>query len=177
MRLLAHLKHHTLPQEIGERVFKRRASRAIVLNGEQILLLYTQRYNDYSFPGGGVDETEDLILGLHRELTEETGASGIKVLREFGYIDELRPHHKAEYDAIHMLSYFYVCEIDAVLGQSKMENYEISNGMEARWISITQAIKHNQSVMNLQDSSMGLSIERETLVLELVEKELVSKKI
>ena len=175
MRLLANLKHHSLPEVLGTRVFKRRASRAIVLNGESILLLYTKRYNDFSFPGGGVDEHEDLVLGLHRELAEETGANGIKIVKEFGYIDELRPHYRQEYDLIHMLSYFYVCEIDSVLGQAQMEHYELSNGMEVRWVNIHEAIAHNRQVMDSKDTSMGFSIERETLVLELVAAELLSR--
>lgn len=175
MRLLAKLKHHSLPEILGTRVFKRRASRAIVLKGESILLLYTKRYNDFSFPGGGVDEHEDLVLGLHRELAEETGASGIKIVKEYGYIDEMRPHYRQEFDLIHMLSYFYVCEIDSVLGQAQMEHYEVANGMEVKWINIHEAIAHNRQVMTSKDASMGLSIERETLVLELVATELLTK--
>lgn len=174
MRLIKEIIHPNVQNKLGT-VFKRKASRAIVLDGEKILLLYTKRYNDFSFPGGGIDEDEDLILGLHRELTEETGANNIKVIKEFGYIDELRPHYRPEYDLIHMLSYFYVCEIDAILGQAKMEHYEINNGMEVRWINIHEAIKHNRRVMESKEASMGLSVERETIVLEMVVRELLQK--
>jgi ADP-ribose pyrophosphatase YjhB (NUDIX family) len=48
----------------------RKATRAIVLDGENILLLYTERYHDYSLPGGGVYDGESLINGLKRELKE-----------------------------------------------------------------------------------------------------------
>lgn len=173
MRLLGKLKHHSLPEVLGDRIFERRASRAIVLNGESILLLYTKKYNDYSLPGGGVDAHEDLRQGLLRELAEETGASGIKIIKEFGYIDEIRPHHKLEYDYIHMLSYFYVCEIDSNLGQAQMEHYEIANGMEVKWVNIFEAIVHNKEVLKSNHASIGVSIERETLVLELVVQELI----
>jgi 8-oxo-dGTP pyrophosphatase MutT (NUDIX family) len=172
MRLLKKIIHPSV-QNISKIILKRKASRAIVLEGENILLLYTKRYNDFSFPGGGLDEGEDLILGLHRELAEETGARNIKVLGEFGHIDELRPHFKGDDKLIHMLSYFFICEIDSTLGESKMEYYEIDNGMEARWVNIHQAISHNKNVMASKESSMGLSIERETLVLEMVVKELI----
>ena len=33
------------------RIFYRQAARAIVLSGEDILLLYTQKYRDYGLPG------------------------------------------------------------------------------------------------------------------------------
>lgn len=172
MRLLAKIQHKSVT-DLSGRIFERRASRAIVLDNDRILLLYTKRYNDYSFPGGGVDEHEDLILGLYRELTEETGASEIEVMKEFGYVDEIRPHYKPEYDLIHMLSYFYVCKIASSLGKAQMEHYEIANGMEVRWVNIHEAIAHNQKVINSQEASMGFSIERETMILQMVVNELL----
>lgn len=172
MRLLAQIRHDSITNTSG-RVLERKASRAIVLDGTNILLLYTKRYDDYSFPGGGLDDNEDLIAGLKRELFEETGVVNINVLQEFGYVDEYRPHFKPEYNIIHMLSYFFVCDTEKHLGQGKMEDYEISNGMEARWVNINDAIKHNRNVITSKQSSMGLSIERETMILEMVLKELV----
>ncbi|WP_191600032.1 NUDIX hydrolase [Marinomonas algicola] len=52
-------------------IIMRHAARGIVLKGEDILLLYTRRYHDYSLPGGGIDGQEDYITGLIRELKEE----------------------------------------------------------------------------------------------------------
>ena len=52
MRLL----HRTFETGVDHKAlsqFTRKAVRAIVLRGEDILLLYTQRYQDYSLPGGG----------------------------------------------------------------------------------------------------------------------------
>ncbi|TCT12896.1 ADP-ribose pyrophosphatase YjhB (NUDIX family) [Natranaerovirga pectinivora] len=172
MRLLKKMVHKDV-QSIEGKIFERRAARGIILKGSRIFLLYTKRYNDYSFPGGGVDLGEDLITGLKRELAEETGAKNIEIISEFGYIDEYRPHYKPEYDLIHMMSYFYICKIDDEFDEVSLEDYEIANGMSAVWIEIEEAIKHNKEVMANQEESMGLSIERETLVLELVEKELI----
>lgn len=172
MRLIQTLVHQDLKNLEG-RAYERRAARGIVLRGSDILLLYTKRYNDYSFPGGGVDDHEDLLTGLKRELAEETGAMNIQVLQEFGYIDEYRPYYKPEYDLIHMWSYFYVCKIDDKLAEAAPEDYEVSNGMSAVWIDIHEAIRHNRQVIANREASMGFSIERETLVLELVAAELL----
>lgn len=54
-------------------------------------LLFTERYNDFSFPGGGLDAGEDIVVGLRRELEEETGARDIRALQNFGYIEVNRP--------------------------------------------------------------------------------------
>ena len=43
-------------------IFTRLATRSIVIKRDTILLLYTQRYEDYSLSGGGLDEGEDLTL-------------------------------------------------------------------------------------------------------------------
>ena len=40
-------------------LIERHAARAIVLKGEDILLLFTERYHDYSLPGGGIDDGEE----------------------------------------------------------------------------------------------------------------------
>ncbi|MTD62924.1 NUDIX domain-containing protein, partial [Blautia luti DSM 14534] len=79
MQLITEIVHPELKSKQG-RVFRRHAARGIVMRGEQILLLFTERYNDFSFPGGGLDAGEDIILGLKRELEEETGAREIRVL-------------------------------------------------------------------------------------------------
>ncbi len=172
MRLIKKMIHKDVSSLEGT-IFERKSARGIILDDSKILLLYTKRYNDYSFPGGGVDLEEDLITGLKRELAEETGAHNIQIVREFGAIDEYRPHYKPEYDLIHMMSYFYICQVDADFDNMKLEDYELANGMVPVWIDIHEAIAHNRGVIGNQESSMGFSIERETLVLELIVKELL----
>jgi ADP-ribose pyrophosphatase YjhB (NUDIX family) len=67
MRLIADLIHPGLSDLSGDK-FYRQAVRGIVTRGQHILLVYTERYDDFSFPGGGVDEGEDLVVALKREL-------------------------------------------------------------------------------------------------------------
>jgi 8-oxo-dGTP pyrophosphatase MutT (NUDIX family) len=172
LRLLQQMIHERVTSTEG-RTFERRSARGIVLRGTDILMIYTKRYNDYSFPGGGVEPDEELIAGLHRELAEETGATDIEVLQAFGAVEEYRPSHKPEYDLIHMLSYFYVCTANADFNNATPEAYEVTNGSVPVWVDIQEAIRHNRDVMAKQDASMGFSIARETLVLDLVAEELL----
>lgn len=102
MQLLKSTRHPSL-LNIDGASFTRKATRAIVLDGENILLLYTERYHDYSLPGGGVDDGEAITDGLKRELKEETGAQNIEVIAEFGLYEEYRPWYKEDFDIIHML--------------------------------------------------------------------------
>ena len=154
-------------------LIERHAARAIVLKGEDILLLYTQRYHDYSLPGGGIDEGEDEIAGLIRELKEETGAQGVRNVKAFARYDEYRPWYKENADIIHMISHYYVCEINEALGETAFEPHEVNNGMTPLWKNIYEAIAHNEAVMVNSDKK-GLSIERETFLLKVIARELVA---
>lgn len=150
----------------------RHATRGIVLRGENILLLYTERYDDYSLPGGGIDDGEHKVTGLIRELKEETGAQGICNVKAFGRYDEYRPWHKENADIIHMISHCYACDIDDALGETAYEPHEVRNGMKPLWLNIDEAIAHNELVI-ANSHKKGLSIERETFLLKLIAEELV----
>lgn len=176
MRLLKKYIHSDMEKLTDPKLFERTAARAIVLKGEEILLIYTKRYNDYSIPGGGVDEGEDIKAGLRRELSEETGAEQIKIIEAFGIYEEYRPTYKEGYDFMHMMSYFYVCDCHKTLGEASPEAYEQANGSVPVWININKAIVYNNKVIKNNENSMGLSIGRETFVLELILKEIVEGK-
>lgn len=171
MRLIAKLVHPDVKALTGA-VLARRAARGIVLRERSILLLFTERYNDFSFPGGGVGDGEDLIDGLRRELEEETGARNVRVKRNYGYVEELRPHRQHGFNLMNMTSHFFFCDIDPELRATKMEDYETSNGMRPLWVDLDEAITHNRGVMQRREASMGLSIQRETFMLEDIANDL-----
>ncbi|MFN3931022.1 MAG: NUDIX domain-containing protein [Brevundimonas sp.] len=165
MRLIKKLVHPDAEALTGA-TLTRRAARGIVMRETLILLLFTERYNDFSFPGGGVAEGEDLIDGLRRELEEETGASNVRVQRDYGYVEELRPHRRSGFDLMHMTSHFFLCDIDPELRATRMEAYETANGMRPVWVELDEALAHNRGVMERLEATMGLSIQRETFMLE-----------
>ncbi|MGL1886622.1 MAG: NUDIX domain-containing protein [Reichenbachiella sp.] len=177
MRLLKTAFHPDVsPADISQdsdlRLIERHAARGIVIKQDTILLLYTERYHDYSLPGGGIDEGEDEIAGLIRELQEETGAQGIRNVKDFARYDEYRPWYKSDADIIHMISHCYVCDIDDELGETAHESHELSNGMTPLWMNINEAITHNEEVIAHSDKK-GLSIERETFLLKVIAQELM----
>lgn len=150
----------------------RRAARGIVVKNQNVLLLYTARYDDYSLPGGGIDKGEDNIAALTRELQEETGASGVRNVKGFARYEEYRPWYKSDAEIMHMISYCYVCDIDDELGATSLESYEVGNGMAPKWKNVFDAIAHNESVIT-NSKKKGLSIERETFLLKLIADELL----
>lgn len=153
-------------------VFKRDAARAIVLDGEDILMLYTERYHDYTIPGGGLDKGEDIVSGMVRELEEETGAQNIHQIKPYGIYEEFRPWYKDDVEVMHQISYCYTCKIDRELGSTAFEAHELNNGMRPLWINIFDAIEHNEETL-AKNPKKGMSIERETYLLRLIAQEML----
>ncbi|RUO63387.1 NUDIX domain-containing protein [Pseudidiomarina planktonica] len=174
MRLLADLIHPSLTDLSGEKLY-RQAVRGIVMRDDEILLLYTERYDDFSFPGGGVDEGESLIPALKRELQEETGVLVVGEPKPFGMVSEYQPYWKPQWPIMYQKSYWYQCEVALETTATKMEHYEIANGMRPQWVKLTDAINHNQQVLQAAPATMGLSIHRETHVLKQLAQKLALK--
>ena len=143
-----------------------------MVNSYNLLLMYTNRYEDYSLPGGGVDEGESIEQGLIRELSEETGAQQITIVKSFGLYEEYRPWHKDDFDIIHIKSYCYLCNIADELGKVQLEYYEQQNGMTAKWVDINEAIAHNERTL-ANSKKQGLSILRETYLLKRIAAQLL----
>ncbi len=167
MKILKSTLQKNIDSLENKSILKRIATRAIILNENKILLLYTKRYDDYSLPGGGVDKGESIQEGLIREVHEETGAKNIRNIKPFGIYEEYRSWYKPEHDILHMLSYCFTCDIDSKLGETKYESYEVNNGMKPVWVDINKAIKHNENIITSSEKK-GLSIERETFLLKLI---------
>ncbi len=171
MRLLKSTVHPNI-ESLDDSSFLRLAARGIILKGEEVLMLYTQRYDDYTLPGGGIDDGENQVEGLIRELAEETGAQNIRNVEAFGLYEEYRPWYKGDFNIMQMRSYCYTCEIDDELGETRLEDYEVKNGMKAVWINVHEAIKHNLDTIKNSEKK-GMSIERETFLLSLIRDELL----
>ena len=60
-------------------------------SGKAELLVFAAPDGALRFPGGTVEEGEDLLAGLRRELREETGISDFKVVRELGVHHYYKP--------------------------------------------------------------------------------------
>ena len=68
----------------------RKTARAIVKNSEGLYaVIHSLKFGLYSLPGGGVEENEEILTALHREVMEETGCVCDQV-EELGIVYENR---------------------------------------------------------------------------------------
>lgn len=119
----------------------RQAVRAVLLNkkGEVVLLCATKR-NYHKLPGGGIDEGEDTLKALERELLEETGCQA-KVVGVLGKILEYRDQWQ-----LFQTSYCYLAQQTGSQQNTALTADEQNDGFEPRWApSIDAAIALLQS--------------------------------
>ena len=82
----------------------RRAARAVIFTEQyEIALMYSRKNSYYKLPGGGVEEGEDIMAALHREVLEETGRR-VDVVGDIGMVVEYRDQH-----SLLQISYAFLC--------------------------------------------------------------------
>ena len=105
--------------------------RAIIIKDDLILMSYMKKTNQYMIPGGGIEEGENEIEGVKREIQEETGfiIDADECVLE---IDEY-------YEDIKYVNKYFFGKIIAD-GETKLTAEEKEVGLEPRWVKIQDAI-------------------------------------
>ncbi len=144
----------------------RKASRGIIRTKDnKYVLIYSKHFDDYSFPGGGIDDGESRKVALLREVLEEAGAI-VSDVSEFGRIVEYRPMQNNENKAYKLISYFYTCNLEK-LTKNQLEDYEVDLGYETRVISLEEALEHNLKRLGEVDTRKS-PLEREIFIMKKV---------
>ncbi len=147
----------------GGSVFKRRAARAIIRNGNKYLLIYS-KYGDYKFPGGGMEKGEEINQTLVREVQEETGYYvNLNSIKEFGKVIERRKGQTD--DIMEMESYYLICDVESNSGSINLDEYEKEYNYQIIWMTLQEAIENNKQVKNLDKCPWVI---RDTKVMEFL---------
>jgi 8-oxo-dGTP pyrophosphatase MutT (NUDIX family) len=165
MQVLAEI-HHSKGINIHGRKIHRHAARALILRGQELLMIYSTKVGDYKFPGGGVDRGESHQRALVREVKEECGMSLLRVGEEICRTVEYDLPMEQEYDVFKMTSYYYGCVVQDGFGPQKLDDYEVDLGFTPVWIDLEKAIEFNTVLLDSADPPRWLG--REVLVLEYI---------
>ena len=111
----------------------RLTARAILRHGDQFAVMYAKRFDLYSLPGGGIENGEDIMDALKREVMEETGCS-CDSIQELGYVEENRAH--CDYTQV---SYYYIVETVCDTFHAAFTEAEMQNGTTVHWHSFNDA--------------------------------------
>ncbi|MBP6037751.1 MAG: NUDIX domain-containing protein [Candidatus Saccharimonas sp.] len=135
--------------------FSRQAARAVLTNqNKQIAVMNFTKNGSFKLPGGGVDDGEDIVEALHREIEEETGYH-ITNIKELGVVEEDR-----YFCGMHQTSYCFTADVTDFVG-TKLTEHERSEGMNLRWAqSIDEAISWVKSGNTVDEdgSAIGLAM-------------------
>lgn len=143
MRLIREIHHGDLglssSQSTGEvtevKYEVRKSTRAILIDAfGKVAMMHVSKDDYYKLPGGGVEENEDVLSALKRELREEVGAE-IEVINPVGIIVEYR-----EYFQQLQFSYAFLCHVVGALKETEMTDLEKSQGFEVVWTTLDHAI-------------------------------------
>ena len=116
---------------LGEYCVTRKSCRAIVIEKDNILLVYETKTNTWMIPGGGQEKKETEKECVIRELAQETGYL-VEPIRCSLVINE---YYR---DERFVLKYYF----STIKGKTaiSLTDVEKQNGMEPRWIPIKDAI-------------------------------------
>lgn len=150
---------------------KRETVRGVILKDKQVYLLYSSKFNDYTFPGGGIKDNEEHVETLKRELREELGAIDIEIVAPIGYTEEIRYGINSTNNTYLQTSYYYLVDV----GEFVAPNYvgrEKNQGLSKRLVNIYEAINHNKIVYETRNEKKWKGFKtvllRENLVLKYI---------
>ena len=86
------------------KAYVRIAARAVIMDGDSILLIYSPNGDEYKFPGGGVEPGEAIDAALVREVREEVGGVVRNIVRKLGDIVEYDKPRERHLDPFTMRS-------------------------------------------------------------------------
>lgn len=141
------------------------AVRGIIFIGDKVLMIQSDKYQEYKFPGGGVEKNESDIDTLIREVREETGCEVIpSSIKEYGKMIERRIDTFDSSHIFEMESRYYLCQVEDKIGLQCLDDYEAEYGYHICNVSIKEAIAQNTLVMPIEENAHTW-VERELVVL------------
>ena len=106
----------------------RRAARAVVVNERgHIALLHVTKGSYHKLPGGGIEDGEDVLTALSREIREEIGCEAI-VTADIGQIIEYRD----QWEQV-QTSYCYLARQHGTAGEPDFTDDEKAHGFTVKW--------------------------------------------
>lgn len=130
MKLLKHIG-----PKIREGLVKRFASRAVLFDKDNLVpILFVSKFNYHKIPGGGIEEGEDKMQALIREIKEETGCDA-EITGELGEITENRSRWN-----LLQTSYCYFGNVISK-GEQSFTKKERHQGFKLLWMPLDEAIE------------------------------------
>lgn len=144
---------------------RRPSARGIIIRDGKIAMVHSGKYDYYKFPGGGIEQGEDVREALVREVLEETGMTVDEgSIREYGQVRRTQKDDQA--DIFVQDNFYFFCDTKGEIGAQNLDAYEAEAGFTFVFIDPQTAIKANREC-KVEDFAK-LMVEREARVLEML---------
>ena len=151
-----------------QRDFVRVAVRTVTQDQGRLLMIYSARVGDYKFPGGGVKPGEKHAGALTRELREESGRQLSSITALLGVTIELDIPPEGNRSTFRMISFYYLCELDAGTYPPSLDRYERALGFTPAWVTPEDALDNNERLRERTGSQGPFWLSREIAVLQIL---------
>ena len=154
--------------------FTRNSARGIIIKNGKIAMIHSQKYDYYKFPGGGIENGEDHIDTLIREVAEESGLQVIPgTVREYGWVHRIQKGIKE--DVFIQDNYYYLCSVETEKIFQNLDDYENEEQFTLEWVFPETVLEtnrthpHGEKQNHIQFNTM---IRRECRVIEILMEEM-----
>ncbi len=172
MRLLFEID--TKDYDLNGTTVIRPSVRGIILKDNKLAMIHSMKYDYYKFPGGGIENGENHLDALVREVAEESGLQVIPdTVREYGMVHRIQKGMKE--DVFIQDNYYYFCSAGTETVSQNLDDYENEELFTLEWVlpetvlETNRTHSHGEKQKHIQFNTM---IERECRVIEILMKEM-----